>query len=339
MVVSSYCGKKNDKLYRNEFIKKAKDVIIKYPSLARVFFDIDVPIKHYNHNIFFNIANLAYTENKTLSNKNARNSSKYKYILDEIENLLTKEINLFERSSRIQKKIISKMRSFTRNNNFSKYIEFQLYIQLLKNKHVSKIIYGDISDFNHDFRIFIQNIEFNLEVTSLYENKVDKILEESFDEICRKAIQKIPLNYSVSLEIDLEKIIYKNKFDKEYITKLVLEEIDKLLLLILENSWELFEEDFMGSKNLSLYQYLNSMERIFGENYFSSDKVSLLNTLYKLKKSEKGKKFLKEISVTKLLESPIKSCFVFEIKSKKCIQISNRIIFPSTVETKRIEEN
>lgn len=244
--------------------------------------------------------------------------------LKEYESLL-KELDFEKFHIKKRNDITKKMNSFNKQQNHAIFKELEFLRQLKSCDKIGEVIYDNFEDSNHDFRILVDGLHFNLEFTSTSDSEPSKILEKSFFKIAEELINWIPDNKYLRLDLKTDLLLNeKNEMDKNYIYKLVIEKTKEILPIIFANEEGYCTITGMGDPNKSFYEF-----RDYYGNYGDLGK-----RLSILLQSEEGKKFLMNKSFASLGKFPI-SRFCYNPSQSKLVEVHNQSHWPSRSEDAR----
>lgn len=307
--------------YRSNYLVHGQETIKQFPLLYKILKDFpDFSESMYSQNYFLMLASKAkYDIFQNGPNNSCYNKlKKYEALLKEsaFENFKLKKRN----------DIAKKMNSFDKQQNHAICKELEFLMQLKNHGKIKEIIYDNFEDSNHDFRIQVDGIYFNLEFTSTADSEPSKILKKSFDKIAEELIKYIPDGKYLKLDLKSDLLLNENnKMDENYIYNLVIEKTKEIFPIIFaKDDGYCSIETRMGDPNKPFYEFRDYYKhyREWGER---------LSTLLQ---SEEGKKFLMSKSFASLGKFPI-SRFMYTSSQDKLVEIHSQSQWPSPSEEAR----
>ena len=307
--------------YRSNYLVHGQETIKQFPLLYKILKDFpDFSESMYSQNYFLMLASKAkYDIFQNGPNNSCYNKlKKYEALLKEsaFENFKLKKRN----------DIAKKMNSFDKQQNHAICKELEFLMQLKNHGKIKEIIYDNFEDSNHDFRIQVDGIYFNLEFTSTADSEPSKILKKSFDKIAEELIKYIPDGKYLKLDLKSDLLLNENnKMDENYIYNLVIEKTKEIFPIIFaKDDGYCSIETRMGDPNKPFYEFRDYYKhyREWGER---------LSTLLR---SEEGKKFLMSKSFASLGKFPI-SRFMYTSSQDKLVEIHSQSQWPSPSEEAR----
>lgn len=307
--------------YRTSYLAYGCETIKQFPLLYKILNDFpDFNETNYNQNYFLMLASKAKHD---IFQKGP--NSWYGDRLKEYESLL-QELNFENFRLKKRNDITKKMNSFNRQQNHAIFKELEFLKQLKSCNKIEKVIYADFEDSNHDFRILVDGVYFNLEFTSTSDSEPSKILEKSFFKIAEELIKYIPDEKYLKLDLKTDLLLNENnKMDENYIYNLVIEKTKEIFPIIFaKDKGYCSIETRMGDTNKTFYEF-----RDYYEDY--RDWGERLNILLQ---SEEGKKYLMSKSFASLGKFPI-SRFLYKPSRSKLVEIHSQSQWPSPSEEAR----
>jgi len=307
--------------YRADFLSNGKEAIKEFPTLFSILGDFpDFEEEKYDSNIFLFLASTSkYDIFRRGPNKESCEIFKqYEALLNDIE------LEDFKKEKRND--IKKKMNSFNKQQNRSIMLELEFLRQLKQHDKITNVVYNNFSDSNHDYRISLDGICFNLELTGLGESELNKILRKSFFKIAKELLKFIPTDKMLEIDLKTDTLLNEeNKMDENYIFNLVVSKIKDILpvILVKNNSYCLINTKMDEStKNLfdirDIFEYYNDL----GERL-----ALLLNT-------QEGEAYLKDTPLSIFDNFPVSS-FDFTDAKFKIVEVKSQSIFPSEAENLR----
>ena len=282
-------------------IKKIKE----FQTLSKILNNFDQATKdnHYE-NTFLNLAGADTTEYDSI----------LKNLNDLINEILTKKKD---------NNLINLIRSFG-EKHFQKINELEFYIKLKENKCVTNIGYEEKNQ-KHDFKFFIDGIEFNVELTSLGKGKIEQKINEAFALSAQAILKDLSNNTLLKIDIITDKLGEIGEgISPSEISKVIIESFNKIKIFCLA----------CRNDSVSLEKNVGSPDKTLWEckNYFYYEESK--RRIDELLKSEEGINYLKTIKVKDLIENPIEDIMVFD-KEKRRVEIHARKLMPSSTEILR----
>src|SRR3989344_1023896 len=131
-----------------------------------------------------------------------------------------------------KEKLISRLKDFG-ENHFKTILELEFFLELRVNKSIFDIHYEDSKRGNHDFCIKIDDTELNIELTSLGEGIIQKILETGFNIASNEIIEHIPERTLLKLDVDTDLILNQDdKNDPELIKNVLIQDFIKIKSIV-----------------------------------------------------------------------------------------------------------
>jgi hypothetical protein len=245
--------------------------------------------------------------------------------LQEYETLL-KELKLEEFRKDKRNDLKKKMNSFDNLQNLSFIKELEFLKQLKDHEQITGIVYNNFPESDHDFRIFIEGVEFNLEFTSTGESEPNKILRESFSKIANELLKLIPDNKMLIVDLKTDRLLNAGgKMEEGHIFSLVVQKIKKILPIIKvkDNSFCTINAN-MGSPTQNLFE----IRDIFKYHNDLGERLELLLT------TSEGEEYLKSTPLSTFNNFPISSFGFCDAKSK-LVTVHSESVYPSRAESLR----
>ena len=322
MIITGYAIEEKEGNYRVDFLSYGKEAIKEFSTLFEILGDFpSFEEDKYDSNIFLVMASTS----KYDIFLNGPNEKSYKR-MQQCETLL-KEIKLEDFKKEKRHDIIKKMNSFDKQQNRSVMLELEFLRQLKTHKKIKNVIYDDFPDSHHDYRISLNDRDFNLELTGLGESERNKILRNSFFNIAKELLKFIPTDKMLQIDLKTDMLLNEdNKMDENYIFNLVVHKIKNILPIILvkNNSFCTINTN-MGKSTDKLYDIRNIYE------YYNDwgERLSLLcNT-------QEGQAYLKDTPLSIFDSFPVSSFGFFDYSKGKLVEVHSQSVFPSVAENLR----
>lgn len=321
MIITGYAIEEKEGNYRVDFLSNGKEAIKEFPTLFNILdYFPDFKEEKYDYNIFLVLAS------KSKYDIFCKGPNKESYERMQQCEALLKEIKLEDLKKEKKNDIKKKMNSFSKQQNHSVMLELEILRQLKEHKKIMSVIYNDFSDSNHDYRISLDGIDFNLELTGLGESEPNKVLKNSFFKIAKELLKFIPTDKMLKIDLKTDTLLNEeNKMDENYIFNLVVQKIKKILPIILvkNNSYCTINTN-MGISSEKLYDIRDIYEHY---NDLGERLALLCNT-------QEGEAYLKDISLSIFDNFPVSS-FDFTDAKGKLVEIHSQSVFPSKAENLR----
>jgi len=321
MIITGYAIEEKEGNYRADFLYNGKEAVKEFPTLFSILGDFpDFEEEKYDSNFFLFLAS---TSKYDIFRKGP-NEESYERI-QQYESLLRK-IKLEDFKKEKRNDIIKKMNSFDNQQNRSVMLELEFLRQLREHEKIKSVIYNDFPNSNHDYRISLDGIEFNLELTGLGESKPNEILRNSFFNIAKELLKFIPTDKMLIIDLKTDTLLNEeDKMDVNYIFNLVVQRMEIILPIILvkNNSFCTINTNIGRSTETlydirDIYEYYNDL----------GDRLSLLcNT-------QEGEAYLKDTLLSIFDYFPVSS-FSFHDAKGKLVEVHSQSVFPSKAEILR----
>jgi len=224
-----------------------------------------------------------------------------------------------------KEKLISRLKDFG-ENHFKTILELEFFLELRVNKSIFDIHYEDSKRGNHDFCIKIDDTELNIELTSLGEGIIQKILETGFNIASNEIIEHIPERTLLKLDVDTDLILNQDdKNDPALIKNVLIQDFIKIksIVNIMKNNHCIIEKN-LGDPEKYLYDFKDLFK------YYNEFGQSLL----KLLETPEGLEFLKKTKYKNIRNISISSFIVGDAKTK-LVEIHSVSMMPSKAESLR----
>ena len=229
MIITGYAIEEKEGNYRADFLSNGKEAIKEFPTLFSILGDFpDFEEEKYDSNLFLVLAS---TSKYDIFRKGPNEESYER--MQQYESLLRK-IKLEDFKKEKRNDIIKKMNSFDNQQNRSVMLELEFLRQLKEHEKIKSVIYNDFPNSNHDYRISLDGIDFNLELTGLGESKPNEILRNSFFNIAKELLKFIPTDKMLIIDLKTDTLLNEeDKMDVNYIFNLVVQRMEIILPIIL----------------------------------------------------------------------------------------------------------
>ncbi|MBI2558213.1 hypothetical protein HYW20_02735 [Candidatus Woesearchaeota archaeon] len=308
--------------YPKETITKGREKIKEFPTLSSILENFNkADRQNYNKNHFLMLARDAVSNPFIGGQPDKEAEAKLKRY-DILLNFLIPRL-----SKDTKEKIISRLKDFG-ENHFKTILELELLLELIVNKSVSDIHYEDPKKGNHDFCIVMGDTEINIELTSLGEGTIQRILENAFDMASNEIIEYISESTLLKLDVDTDLILnLKGKNDSDSIKDVLVGGFVKIkpLVNVVRNNHCILESNF-GDQEKYLYDFKDLFKYY---NEFGERLVKLLET-------PEGIEFLKSTKVKDISEIPYSSFIIGDARTK-LVEIHSHSFWPSKSENLRKE--
>jgi hypothetical protein len=321
MIITGYGIEEKEGNYRLDFLSNGKEAIKEFPTLFSILGDFpDFEEEKYDSNIFLVLAS------KLKYDIFCKGPNKESYERMQQYEALLREIELEDFKKEKRNDIIKKMNSFDKQQNHSVVLELEFLRQLKEHKKIKSVIYNDFLNSNHDYRISLDGIDFNLELTGLGESERNKNLRNSFFKIAKELLKFIPTDKMLKIDLKTDTLLNEEKkMDGNYIFNLVVPKIKKILPIILvkNNSYCTINTNIgISSEKLydvrDIYEYYNDL----------GERLALLcNT-------QEGEAYLKDTPLSIFDNFPVSS-FDFTDAKFKIVEVHSESKFPSKAENLR----
>lgn len=321
MIITGYAIEEKEGDYRADFLSNGKEAIKEFCTMYSIFDGFpDFEEEKYDSNIFLVLAS---TSKHDIFRKGP-NKESYE-ILKQYEALLN-DIKIKDYKPEKRNDIRKKMNSFDKQQNRSIMLELEFLRQLKQHEKITNVIYDDFLDSNHDYRISLDGIDFNLELTGLGESEPNEELRKSFFKIANELLKLIPTDKMLKIELKTDMLLNeKNKMDEKYICDLVVQGIKNIrpVILVKNNSYCRINTE-MGEFTKNLFD----IREIFKHYNDWGERLALLcNT-------EEGEAYLKDTYLSIFKYFPISS-FDFCDAKGKLVEVHSQSSFPSEAENLR----
>lgn len=322
MIITGYAFEDKNNNYIETFLSNGRKAIKQFPYLFNILSDFpEFSKKDYDSNFFLVCASTSiYDPFKSGPNKESfERLQRYEKLLVDIK------IETFKKGAKSD--VIKKMNSFDKQQNKSIILEFEVLIKLKNNAHIRKIDYNNFSDSNHDYRVYFDKIQLNLELTSLGESKPNRIIRNSFNKVAHELLDYIPDKKRLILYFKSDMLLDANsEMNEKHIFELCFQSIKSIfpIIFIKDNSYCSIYLNFNGKNGTLLdirdtYSFYNDLgERLF---LLSQDK-------------QNGEAYLKKTSLATFTDLPISKFGFFDSKDK-LVEIQTESVFPSKAESLR----
>lgn len=321
MIIRGYAVAGRGSEYRINYLKYGQEMIKQFPLLYKILKDFpEFNETMYDQNYFLLLASKAKCDifggmpNKSFYDK-----------LKEYESLL-KELDFENFRSKKRNDIAKKMNSFDKQQNHAICKELEFLQQLKSHAKIKEVTYANFEGSNHDFRILVDGLYFNLEFASTSDSEPTKILEKSFTKIAEELMNYIPDDKYLKLDLKTDLLLNEaDKMDGNYIYNLVIEKTKEIFPIIFaKDDGYCSIETRMGDPNKPFYEFRDDYEhyREWGER------------LGILLQSDEGRKFLMSKSFTSLGIFPI-SRFMYYPSKTKIVEVHSQLQWPSRSEEAR----
>jgi len=321
MIITGYAVEEKEGNHRVDFLSNGKEAIKEFPTLFSILGDFpDFEEEKYDSNIFLVLASTS----KYDIFKRGPNKESYER-MQQYEALLS-EIKLEDLKKEKRNDIVKKMNSFDKQQNHSVLLELELFRQLKEHEKIKSVIYNDFLDSNHDYRISLDDIDFNLELTGLGESKPNEILRNSFFKIAGESLKFIPNDKMLIIDLKTDTLLNEeNKMDENYIFNFVMQRMKNILPIILvkNNSYCRINTN-MGKSTEKLYDIRDIFEYY---NDWGERLALLCNT-------QEGETYLKDTPLSIFDYFPVSSFGFFDARGK-LVEVHSQSVFPSEAENLR----
>lgn len=321
MIITGYAIEEKECNYRIDFLYNGKEAIQEFPTLFSMLGDFPYfDEEKYDFNIFLFLASTSnYDIFLRAPNKESYEKlQQYEFLLQNIK------FDDFKKDRR--KDIIKKINSFDKQQNHSIMLELDLLRQLKEHKNINHVFYNDLPDSNHDYRISLGGIDFNLELTGLGESEPNKILRNSFSKIAKELLNVIPADKMLKIDIKTDKLLNeKNRMDEGHIFRLIIDSIKNIwpIISIKNNSYCRINANAL-THNGNIYEIRQAYKYF---NDFGERLALLCGT-------QEGEAYLKNTHLSIFDDFPVSSFGFFDAKFK-LVEIQSQSFFPSTAENLR----
>ena len=319
MIITGYAIDEKGGNFRADFLSNGKETIKKFRILNAILdgFKDSTPEK-YDLNIFLVMASNSKYDRFIggPNNKCLEKLGQYETLLNDVE------IETYKAKKR--RGIYKKMNSFDKQQNRSIVLELDILRELKHHRKITNVIYDNFIESNHDYRISLDCIDFNLELTGLGESEPNKILQKSFFKIADELLNLIPDGKMLKIDLKTDMLLNeKNKMDENHIFDRVLHDIKCIepIIFAKSNSYCSFHMD-VGEKSKTLYDLRDAHE------YTQTD---LYERLALLCNTQKGVEYLKKTSFS-IFDNFSVSSFRFNDADFKIAEVRNQSIYPSVAE-------
>ncbi len=296
---------------KSYFIGKKKRAICNlanFPSLTRFCLGFDF-LDETNHekNAFFNFASWEGSGE----------------ILESLEMHIVPVINGFTKVKKMN--TLSKLKAVN-NQSHQLFNEWKFYLDLSKNDNVTSIEYENSKNGNHDFRIWIGETIFDIELTSLGETPLQKKIQDGFEMASRYILERIPERIYLQIDLDLNKVPLSKDVSSEEIRDFIISSYNELEPIILVNQDGLCRIESFGGLEGALWSHRDMFVYYneFGQR------------LSALSETNEGQEFLKNTVCENLAKNPFESCIISPGRYS-LIEIHSVCVHPSIAESLRKE--
>jgi len=288
--------------FRKDFLSNGKEAIKDFPTLSDILGDFPYfKEEKYDYNIFLVLASkskydIFYKDpNKEYYERLKQYEALLKYI----------KLNNLDRDRRTD--ITAKMKSFDKQQNHSIMLEFEFLRQLKEHTNIKNVIYNDFSESHHDYRISLDGIDFNLELTRLGESERNEILRNSLFKIAEELLKFIPTNKMLKIELKTDTLLNEEKkMNEKHIFDSVVPKIKKILPIILVKNNSFCTINTMGISSEKLYDVRDIYEHY---NDLGERLALLCNT-------PEGEAYLKDTPLSIFDNFPVSSFDFLDAKFK-----------------------
>lgn len=288
--------------YSKETIDKAKEKIKEFPTLNSILNNFSKANKeNYKKNHFLILARDALS-NPFIGNQPDMDAEAE---LKRYESLLNFLIPRLNKDSK--KKLISRLKDFGENHSKT-VLELELLSELITKESVFNVHYENPEKGNHDFCVEMGDTELNIELTSLGEGSIEKILKTAFSMAANEIIEQIPEDTVLRLEVDTSSILnQEGKNEPIKIKNILVQSFLKIwpIINVIRNNYCIIEKN-LGDPEEYLYDFKDSYKYY---NEFG-DRLS------KLLETPEGLEFLKKTKNKDISRIPISNFFIGDAKTK-----------------------
>ena len=308
--------------YSKETIAKGREKIKEFSTLNFILDNFNKADKqNYNKNHFLMLARDAVS-NPFIGGQPDNNAEaklkRYEILLNFLIPRLSKDS---------KEKLISRLKDFG-ENHFKTILELELLLELIVNKSVSDVHYENPKKGNHDFCVGMGNAELNIELTSLGEGTIQKILETAFDMASNEIIEHIQEGTLLKLDINTDLILNQDgKNEPANIKTVLVQDFLKIkpIVNVIRNDHCILEKN-LGDQEKSLYDFKDLFKYY---NQFGQRLSKLLET-------PEGIEFLKKTKNKDIRGIPLSSFIIRDAKTK-LVEIHSHSFWPSKAESLRKE--
>ncbi|MCD4677828.1 MAG: hypothetical protein K8S18_17810 [Desulfobacula sp.] len=321
MIITGYAIEEKEGDYRVDFLSNGKEAIKEFHTLSSILNDFrDFEEEKYDSNIFLVLASTSKHDIfcKGPNKESYERLKHYEALLNDIE---IKDYKPEKRNA-----IFKKMNSFDKQQNRSIMLELEFLRQLKQHEKIINVIYDDFLDSNHDYRITLDGIDCNLELTGLGESEPNKILRKSFFKIANELLKFIPTDKMLKIDLKTDTLLNEKKqMDEKYICNLVVQGIKNIrpIILVKNNSYCIINTE-MGEFTKNLFD----IREIFKYYNDWGERLALLC------KTQEGEAYLKDTYLSIFKYFPISS-FDFCDAKGKLVEVHSQSVFPSVAENLR----
>jgi len=314
MIISGYAMEQQGTDFRFEYLQNGIDILRRFPTLSSILGTFpNFTLQNYTENPFLNIASKAKYE--YFSGRADEEALSIIQNLEQVlETLFLRHVDPEERG-----RISSDMDSFEVGQSQRKFSEFKVLMELMSNNNIDNVLYEIIPGSSHDYRLWIDGTELNIEFTVLGESGPNRAIREAFTRVAADLLPHLGEDKKLQFQIMVDRIRdERGRLDTTYIHTTIYESVMRFLPIILieEGVWVIESSMSQVEGNL-----LDTIEIIRDYGIWG-------NRLEKLLESTEGRRILHELRAEEFHQYPV-TYFNYRSGNFKLVSIQSKSSYPS----------